>query len=445
MRKIIKFTPYTLILLSFVSIILLGAVLLMLPISNLDSNYRGFLESLFTATSAACVTGLVVNDIHATYTIFGRFVILTLIQLGGLGVLTFSSMLILLISQKMGYYTKKIVSEDLNYDIVTEIPTYLKKVSMVVFGIELIGAFLLFIQYIREYKFLKAVYYSIFHSISAFCNAGFSLYRTNLEKYNSNVWVNLVIASLIVLGGIGFSAILDIYNVKKGIRRRINISTKIAVTFSIFLIIIGTVIIFIVEFNNKKSIGEFNIVYKFLASFFQSVSTRTAGFNTIALDSLKTPTIIIFIFLMFIGASPGSTGGGVKTTTIGVIIIGVWCAIKGREDIEYNKRKISWKTFNRACAVLIISVLYVTFAIFFMTLFDEEKNFLSLVFELVSAFGTVGLSMGITADLSVYSKIIIIITMFIGRIGPLTIMYTISRRKIKVGNYKYPTETVLIG
>lgn len=445
MRKFIKFTPYTLILLSFISIILIGAILLTLPISNLDSKYHNFLEALFTATSAACVTGLVVNDIHTTYTIFGRFIILTLIQLGGLGVLTFSSMLILLISQKMGYYTKKIVSKDLNYNIITEIPTYLKKVSLVVFGIEFIGAVLLFMQYIREYSFLKAVYYSVFHSISAFCNAGFSLYQTNLEKYNANVWVNLVIASLIILGGIGFASILDIYNVRKKIRRRINISTKIAVTFSLTLIILGTIAIFAVEFTNKESIGEYNILHKLLASFFQSVTTRTAGFNTIALSSLKTPTIILLIFLMFIGASPGSTGGGVKTTTIGVILIGVWSAIKGREDIEYSKRKISWNTFNRASAVIVISVIYIIFAIFLMTLFDSDKNFLTLLFELVSAFGTVGLSMGITQSLSIYSKIIIIITMFIGRIGPLTIMYTISRKKLKIGNYKYPTETVLIG
>lgn len=445
MRKLLKLTPYTLILLSFIIIILIGAILLTLPISSLDGNYRNFLESLFTATSAACVTGLVINDINTTYTFFGKGVILVLIQLGGLGVLTFSSMLILLVSKKMGYYTKKIVSEDLNYNVITEIPKYLKQVSLVVFGIEFIGAVLLFMEYIREYSFTKAIYYSVFHSISAFCNAGFSLYMTSLEKYNSNIWINLVIATLIVLGGIGFAAILDIYNVKKGIRRRITISTKIAITFSIFLIIIGAILIFLVEYTNNKTIGNLNIFSKLIASIFQSITTRTAGFNTIPLGSLKMPTIILFLFLMFIGASPGSTGGGVKTTTFGVIVIGVWCAITGREDIEYRKRKISWNIFNKACAIILISILYLLFAIFLITIFDSDKSFLSLMFELVSAFGTVGLSMGITPSLTVYSKIIIIITMFIGRIGPLTIMFALSKKRIKVGKYKYPFETVLIG
>ncbi|WP_067139114.1 TrkH family potassium uptake protein [Oceanivirga salmonicida] len=445
MKRILKLPPYQLILLSFITIILVGAVLLMLPISTIDGNPRGFLESLFTATSAACVTGLVVNNINTTYNLFGKSIILILIQLGGLGVLTFSSMLILLVSKKMGYYTKKVLSEDLNYNIVTEIPTYLKKVSLVVFGIEFIGAVLLFFQYIREYSIEKAIYYSIFHSVSAFCNAGFSLYRTSLEVFVSNTWVNIVICILIILGGIGFAAILDIYNVKTGIRRRISASTKMAITFSAFLIVTGMILIFLVEFNNSNSLGELGFFSKILASFFQSVTTRTAGFNTIPLDSLKMPTIIVFLFLMFIGASPGSTGGGIKTTTFGIIAIGVLSSITGKEHIEYRKRRISWNIFNKACAIVLISVLYILLTIFLITLFDSDKSFLSLMFELVSAFGTVGLSMGITADLSVYTKIIIIITMFIGRIGPLTIMFALSKKKIKTGKYRYPEETILIG
>ncbi len=445
MKKILKLKPYTLILLSFITIIFLGAILLMLPMSTIDGYSRGFLESLFTATSAACVTGLVVNDINTTYNFFGKAIILILIQLGGLGVLTFSSMLIMLMSKKMGYYTKKIVSEDINYSIVTEIPTYLKRVSLVVFGIEFIGALLLLFQYIRDYPLEKAIYYSVFHSISAFCNAGFSLYPTSLELFVSNIWVNIVISALIILGGIGFAAILDIYNVKKGVRRKISISTKMAIIFSTFLIIIGMILIFFVEYTNKNSIGELGFFSKILASFFQSVTTRTAGFNTIPLGSLRMPTIVIFLFLMFIGASPGSTGGGVKTTTFGIIVIGVLCSITGRENIEYRRRKISWNTFNKACAIILVSVIYIFIMIFFITIFDSDKEFLPLIFELVSAFGTVGLSMGITADLSVYTKIIIIVTMFIGRIGPLTIMFALSKKKIKTGKYKYPEETILIG
>ena len=431
MKKVFKLTPYVQILLSFALIIFVGAILLSLPIATVDNSTKPFIESLFTATSAVCVTGLVVNDISTTYSTFGKTVIIILIQLGGLGILTFSSMVILLLSRKMGYYTKKIVSEDLNYNIITEIPQYLKRVSLVVFSIEFIGAILLFTQYIKEFSLKKAVAYSIFHSISAFCNAGFSLHSNSLENYVGNFQVNMVI--------------LDMYNISKGIRRRLSVSTKLAITISFFLISVGTIFIFLVEYKNPQSIGNLSLADKFMSSFFQSVSTRTAGFQTINLGFLKTPTIIFFIFLMFVGASPGSTGGGIKTTTLGIMILGIVCAISGRENIEYERRKLSWTLFNKATAILLVSILYVFIAIILLTIFDSDKNFLSLLFELVSAFGTVGLSMGITSSLTLPSKLIIIVTMFIGRIGPLTIMLALSRKKLKVGKYRYPEETILIG
>lgn len=445
MKKGIKLTPYTQILLSFALIILIGSILLSLPISSETGESLNFLDAVFTATSAVCVTGLVVNDVSTTYTFFGKFVILVLIQLGGLGILTFSSMMILLISNKMGYYTKKIVSEDINYNIVTEIPQYLKKVSMVVFGIEFIGALLLFIQYITQYSLKKALAFSIFHSISAFCNAGFSLYSNNLEGYVNNPLVNFVISSLIILGGLGFAAIVDIYNVKKGIRRKVSISTKLSLIITISLIFLGTVLIFLLEYNNADSMGNLSFGSKLMAAYFQSVSIRTAGFNTIALSNLKVPTIMLFVFLMYVGASSGSTGGGIKTTTFGILFLGVYAAITGREDIEFGRRKISWSLFNKATAILIMSIMYIMIALFLMTIFENNIDYLKLLFELVSAFGTVGLSTGITANLKEATKIILILTMFIGRIGPLTILFAISKKKIKTGKYKYPEETVLIG
>lgn len=445
MKNLLKLKPYTQILLSFAIIILIGAFLLMLPISNAKGTTQNFLDALFTATSAACVTGLVVNDINTTYTMFGKLVILILIQLGGLGILTFSSMLLMLISNRMGYYTKKIVSEDINFSMVTEVPIYLKKVSMVVFGIEFVGAFLLLFQFIRLYPLPKAIFYSIFHSISAFCNAGFSLFNNSLEDFSSNIIVNIVIISLILLGGIGFAAILDIYNVKKKVRRHLTISTRLGIIISIILIIVGAVPFFVIEYTNVETIANFGIFKKILVSMFQSITTRTAGFNTVNLTNLRIPTVILFLFLMFVGASPGSTGGGIKTTTMGIMLIGVWCSITGRQDIEYRKRKISWNTFNKAVAIIVASIMYIFVALFIISIFETDKDFIKLLFELVSAFGTVGLSMGITADLSIVSKLIIILTMFIGRIGPLTIMLALSKKKIKTGKYKYPDENVLIG
>ncbi|MFG5918548.1 TrkH family potassium uptake protein [Sneathia vaginalis] len=443
--KKIKLSPYVLILLSFIIMMFLGAFLLMLPISLNNGHIGNFLESLFTATSALCVTGLVVNDVHSTYTIFGKIVIMILIQLGGLGVLTFSSMVILSISSKMGYYTKKIVSEDINYNILTEIPRYLKQVSIVVFSIEFLGALILFIEFVRKMPIKDAIGYSIFHAISAFCNAGFALFSNNLEGYQSSLLINLCVTSLIILGGLGFAAIIDIYNVFKGVRRKISNSTHIAINMTIILIILGTVLTFVLEYSNSLTLGSLSLKNKILASYFQSITLRTAGFQTINLSGITLPTIIIYIFLMFIGASPGSTGGGLKTTTLGVLLLGITNSITGREDIQYRRRRISWNTFNKACAILILSLSYILFMIFLMSIFDSKMGFLPLLFELVSAFGTVGLSMGLTAKLSVITKIILIITMYIGRVGPLTILYAISRKRKQEGKYKYSEETILIG
>lgn len=443
--KKIKLSPYILILLSFAIMMFLGAFLLCLPLAQISGKSGNFLENLFTATSALCVTGLVVNDISITYTIFGKIVILILIQLGGLGVLTVSSMVILSISRKMGYYTKKIVSEDINYNILTEIPRYLKNVSIVVFGIEFVGAVLLFFEFSKKMPFIQAVGYSIFHSVSAFCNAGFALFSNNMENYTGNILINFVITSLIILGGLGFAAILDVYNVIKKTRRKLSTSTHLAIVMTIFLICFGAVMTFMLEYSNKGTIGSLNLHDKLLSSYFQSVTLRTAGFQTVDLATLTTPTIIIYLFLMFIGASPGSTGGGLKTTTLGILLLGVMNAITGREDIEYRKRRLSWQIFNKACAILMLSLFYLFVMIIIMSIFDSSKGFLPLLFELISAFGTVGLSMGVTAKLSIISKLIIILTMYIGRVGPLTIMYALSKKKYREGKYKYPEETILIG
>lgn len=443
--KKIKLSPYILILLSFAIMMFLGALLLCLPLAQISGKSGNFLENLFTATSALCVTGLVVNDISITYTIFGKIVILILIQLGGLGVLTVSSMVILSISRKMGYYTKKIVSEDINYNILTEIPRYLKNVSIVVFGIEFVGAVLLFFEFSKKLSFIQAVGYSIFHSVSAFCNAGFALFSNNMENYTGNILINFVITSLIILGGLGFAAILDVYNVIKKTRRKLSTSTHLAIVMTIFLICFGAIMTFILEYSNKGTIGNLSLHDKLLSSYFQSVTLRTAGFQTVDLATLTTPTIIIYLFLMFIGASPGSTGGGLKTTTLGILLLGVMNAITGKEDIEYRRRRLSWQTFNKACAILMLSLFYLFVMIIIMSIFDSSKGFLPLLFELISAFGTVGLSMGVTAKLSIISKLIIILTMYIGRVGPLTIMYALSKKKCREGKYKYPEETILIG
>lgn len=440
-----SFSPYMTILLSFMVVTILGGILLSLPISMRDGKSVKLIDGFFIATSAICVTGLSSIDIGSVYNIFGQMVILVLIQLGGLGVITFTSVIIIMISKKIGYYTKKIVQEDINIDTTFKIEEYVKKVILSVIVIEFIGTVILFFEFIKKFGFLKAVYYSFFHSVSAFCNAGFSLFSDNLYGFKNSFIINMTIPLLIFLGGIGFSTILNCYNVLRKKEKRLTSTTKLSIKISIFLVIIGMVAMFILEYSNKSTIGNLSFGQKLEASFFQSVTTRTAGFNTISILGLKRSTSLLFVILMFIGASPGSTGGGIKTTTIGLIILGTLATLKNKDTIEYDKRSVSWRIYSKAITVLFISLIYTTICVFLLILFERNKNLLDLVFEVFSAFGTVGLSRNLTPSLADISKFILIVTMFVGRVGPLTIALALSKSNLKKGRYTYPQENILIG
>lgn len=417
-------------------------MLLTMPFSYTENNEVSFFEALFTSTSAVTVTGLVVNDVGTVFTFYGQFIIMILIQLGGLGILTISSLFMLLVTKKIGFYTKRIVAEGLNHEAKFDIYSHIKKVVSVVFVFEVVGALFLFMQFITQHDFGTAVFYSFFHSVSAFCNAGFALYSNNLEGYSLNVFVNFVISFLIVFGGLGFAAIIEIYEYVLGKRRRVNVNTRLVSIITIVLLLFGTLLFMALEYNNTLS--DKNFFEKILVSFFQSTTLRTAGFNTIPLAGITGATVLICCVFMFIGASPGSTGSGVKTTTIGVLFLGIKAALLNREYIEFSKRRISWRALNKASALTLIAMLYALTMIVVMTRFDPDKEFLKVIFELFSAFGTVGVSMGITADLSIGSQMILILTMFLGRVGPLTIALALSRSSRK-GNYKYPKENILIG
>ena len=440
-----SFSPYMTILLSFVIVTVLGGILLSLPISVNYGKSVKLIDGFFIATSAICVTGLSSIDISSVYNTFGQIIILILIQLGGLGVITFTSVIIIMISKKIGYYTKKIVQEDINIDTTFRIEEYVKKVIFSVILIEFIGAVVLFFEFIKRFSFFKAVYYSLFHSVSAFCNAGFALFSDNLYGFKNSFLINITIPLLIFLGGIGFSTILNCYNVFTKKEKRLTLTTKLSIKISIFLIIAGTVAMFILEYSNKSTIGNLSFVQKLEASFFQSVSTRTAGFNTISILGLKRSTSLLFIILMFIGASPGSTGGGIKTTTFGLIALGTWATLKNKDAIEYDKKSISWRIYSKAIAILFISLIYTVICVFLLILVERNKNLLDLAFEVYSAFGTVGLSRDLTPSLMSISKFILIVTMFVGRVGPLTIALALSKSNLKKGHYTYPQENILIG
>jgi len=266
-----------------------------------------------------------------------------------------------------------------------------------------------------------------------------------LYGFKNSFIINITIPVLIFLGGIGFSTILNCYNVFRKKEKRLTTTTKLSIKISIFLVLIGTVAIFILEYSNPKTIGNLPLFQKLGAAFFQSVTTRTAGFNTVSISGLKISTSLLFIILMFIGASPGSTGGGIKTTTFGLIVLGTWATLKNRNIIEYNKRSVSWRIYNKAIVILFISLIYTSICVFLLILLERNRNLLDLAFEVYSAFGTVGLSRDLTPNLTSISKFVLIVTMFVGRVGPLTIVLALSKSKMKKENISRPQENILIG
>ncbi|MGL5963297.1 MAG: TrkH family potassium uptake protein [Fusobacteriaceae bacterium] len=431
-------------ILAFLGAAFLGSSVLMLPFCLQDGESISFLTALFTITSAICVTGLSVVDVSKVFSMPGQIVILIFIQLGGLGIMTFSSMLFLIAGKKMTFHERMVLKDERNADS-GEITDFIKKIFSTVFIIESVGAIILTMVFMdkMKYSFEKALYYGVFHSVSAFCNAGFALYSDNLEGFSKNGVFNLTIAYLIILGGMGFAVINSfILAVRKDIKR-FNLTSKLAIFISIILTFGGMLLIFLLEYNNPETIGKMNFIDKGIASFFQSVTLRTAGFNTIPIGSMESGTIFLSCILMFIGASPGSTGGGIKTTTLGVLAFYVIGIVRGKENVEMFNRSIAWDILNRALAILVISIVYVG-TIILLILTSDGFRFEQTVFEVISAFATVGLSMGITSELSAFARILLIMTMFIGRLGPLTFALAIGETKRKE-RFKYPKENILVG
>lgn len=443
-RKKRYLTPPVVLLLSFIILIAIGTVLLSLPVAVKSGANNSVLTALFTATSAVAVTGLSVVDVPNFYNYFGTTVILILIQLGGLGVMTFSSVIMLVVGKKITYEDRKVLQEGLNRDSLSGIVKYVKRVVYIVLGIEGLGALLLFFSFIKKYSFLKAVYFSIFHAVSAFCNAGFALFSTSLELYKKDYYVLFVIGILIILGGLGF-AVINTYIIffQTGVKK-LNLTSRVAIKLTGWLLFIGMVLFLLFEYNNPTTLGNLTFMQKITNSLFQSITTRTAGFNSVSMGNLNQETLLVFVILMFIGASPGSTGGGIKTTTFGIILFYTFGIIRNDNEIRIGNRKISWEILNKALALLVIAILYVSI-VTLLILILEDMTFMQVLFETVSAFGTVGLSTGITSNLGIFSEILIIFTMYLGRVGPLTLALVLGGNGKKISKIKYPEENISIG
>lgn len=431
--------------LGFGVFILIGTLLLALPIATESGISIGFVNALFTATSAVCVTGLVVVDTGTYWTIFGKSVILLLIQVGGLGFMTMATAGAFIMGRRIGLRNRLIMQEALNQMSLSGVVRLTKYIIATTFAIEAVGAVLLSFRFIPEFGLRKGLAFSIFHSVSAFCNAGFDIMGnyTSLTSYVSDPLVNIVIISLILIGGIGFSVLIDVVQHRK--YRKLSVHTKLVLMTSALLLLVGFVLFLAIEWNNPATLGELSIPQKILGATFQAVTPRTAGFNTIPIDQLETPSKLITMVLMFIGGSPGSTAGGVKTTTVGIMILTILMVIRGKEDIEFSYRRISKDIANKALAIFGIVLSLAFIIITLLTITEPNLAFLDIVFEVFSALGTAGLSTGITSSLSIPGKLIIAMAMFFGRLGPLTMVVALTQRGKRKSPVRYPEGKVSVG
>ncbi len=452
MNARIKLDPPQILVIGFAAIILVGAVLLSLPAASpAGSEPASFVDSFFTATSAVCVTGLIVRDTATGWSMFGQVTILILIQIGGLGFMTMATLILMLMGRRVGLRERLVLQEALNEFSLQGLVALIRKILFLTFSFELVGVMLFSIKFIPEFGFADGLYRSIFHSISAFCNAGFDIMGnyTSFTAYSGDFFVNITLMMLIVIGGLGFTVLIDI-GAKKNFKN-LSLHSKVVLVMTGALLIVGFLFFFLLEYTNKKTLasGDLNFFEKMLAAMFQSVTARTAGFNTIDQNSMTIPSKFMTTILMFIGASPAGTGGGIKTTTFAVVLLIVYTVLKGRHEITAFNRQLIRGTAYRAVTITAIGLLIVF--IFGMVLAVAEQgnsyaSFDNIMFESVSAFATVGLSSGITPSLSMTSKIFMIITMFAGRVGPLTLALAFSRSYNRSNTkYKYPEGKIMVG
>ncbi|MCP5464880.1 MAG: Trk family potassium uptake protein [Deltaproteobacteria bacterium] len=435
-----KFSPIRITVLSFLALILFGTVLLMLPFSTAGANTAGLIDAFFTAVSAVCVTGLIVQDTATFFSRFGQGVILILIQLGGLGIMSLYAALPVIFGAQLRLSQRRMFSAIFEADNYTSLKQTIRAIVKYTFIIESLGAIILSLRFYYLLDDLKkAIFYGVFHSVSAFCNAGFALFSDSLIQFSGDWIINIVISSLYILGGLGFVVLFQLIHRRSF--KKLSANSKLAVVSTLVLIIVPSIIVFHFEFNNAfvgRGIGE-----KTLLTFLQVTSTRTAGFNSIDLNLFSNATLFLFCILMFVGASPGGSGGGVKTTTAGLMFLSIRSIFKGQPDIECFGRRVPRDVVTRSVAIIAIGFSIVTVFIIALMMI-EEASFVHVFFEVISAFSTVGLSLGLTPELTDWGKFLISIVMFVGRIGTLSLIFLIGAED-KSPSYQFPLGKFMVG
>ena len=449
--KSIVRSPARTAIVAFALLIFTGTILLMLPAASTGKPV-GCVDALFTSTSAVCVTGLTVVDTGRTYSLFGQSIIMILIQIGGLGIMTMSTLFIMLAGRRPGLAGQIVVQDAFTHSRDRQISSILKDVFLFTGVIEGAGILIMFFIFLPGHSVQRALFLSTFHSISAFCNAGFSAFSDSFVKYRENVVLNLVICFLIISGGIGFLVLSEIkrkFFVKHRALSRLSLHSKIVLSTTLLLIVSGMILILGMEWSN--TLAPLSLSGRFLAAFFQSVTARTAGFNTLPIGNMANQTLFLLILLMFIGASPGSCGGGIKTTSFATLAVLGLSRLQGRDRPLLFNRTISAASVGKAVSVVILSAMVICLGIMLLLMTEighvphtlSRGQFLELFFEVVSAFGTVGLSTGITGWLSEIGKIILSMVMFVGRLGPLVVGVAVSRDAAV--RYFYAEESIMVG
>ena len=450
-RFLEKWSSVQIITAGFLFIILLGAAILSLPISSRSGQWTNLVDSLFTATSAVCVTGLVVLDTATHWSLFGKVVIISLIQIGGLGFMTIATMISLIRGKKINLKERLLIQESLNQIDLSGIVSLTRKIILMVFIIESVGGILLSISFIPKFGLIGGLAYGFFHSISAFCNAGFDLMGSisgefsSLTSFYDNSFIMITVSLLIILGGLGYPVILDVLKNKRF--SKLNVHSKLVITSTVLLLLVGFVFIFGLEYNNPDTLGNMDMKGKVLSSIFQTSTLRTAGFNSIDLALTKEPTILLMIILMLIGASPASTGGGIKTTTVAVLFLTVKDFLCGKDEIHIFERSISFDSIKKAIVIFFIAIFIFIVGTLVLSITNPQFSLIECVFEVMSAYATVGLSIGGSPNLNTIGKFIIMILMFLGRVGSLTIFTAILSINIakKDKNIRRPKGKIIIG
>ena len=445
-QKLKNLTQAQTIALGFFIVILMGTLLLMLPISSKNGQSIGFIPALFTSASASCVTGLVVVDTYTHWSTFGQIVIITLIQIGGLGFITLGVLFSLLLNRNINLKQRTLIRESVNSIHIGGVVKLVKKIIIGTFAIELIGAVIMSFFFIPELGFTRGVYYSVFHSISAFCNAGFDLmgYRGEYTSFTTefgNPIINITIMALIVIGGIGFIVWDDISKHKLNFKKYM-LHTKIVLATTFFLIVVGAALFYVFEKDNLMA--GMSVSEKIFSSLFSSVTARTAGFNTIDTAGLTSSSKLLTVILMFIGGSPGSTAGGIKTTTVSVIIFYVWSNLRGGNGCNIFKRRVSDNTVKKAGVIICINLMLGLVGTLAICHLQNGAPISDVLFEVYSAIGTVGMSTGITRELTNASRLIITLLMYCGRVGSMTFALAFTERKV-TAHISLPEEKITVG